>query len=179
MKALPKAIKLNTLFVAAITCLILAGSHSAFAVLQKRTGRSVAAVTVVTENADTFINSTSFQDLPGANATITIPAGKVQLVQAAYFAESSCVGEFGGNFCSLRILADGTEMSPSAFEAPIDFAIDGVNADDLREGHAMQRSIVLGPGTHTIQMQAAVTNSFTGLFVDDWSLTITQYNNGR
>jgi hypothetical protein len=179
MKFLAKLNRSSAIFIAALTCMILAGSMSAFAVRQKLTGKAVAGVTVITESQDSFLNSTSYQNLAGATATITVPADKVQLVQASFFAESSCTGEFGGNFCSLRILADGSEMSPSAFEAPIEYAFDGVNADDFREGHAMQRSILLGPGTHTIQVQVAVSNSFTGLFVDDWSLTITQYNNGK
>ena len=169
----------SAMLFAALACAVLAGSNSAFAVRQTRKANAVAAVTVVTESQDSFLNSTSYQNLAGATATITVPAGKVQLVQADFFAESSCVGEFGGNFCSLRILADGAEMSPSAFEAGVEFAFDGVGADDFREGHAMQRSILLGPGTHTIRVQAAVSNSFTGVFLDDWSLTITQYNNGR
>lgn len=179
MKSFNKVNRSSVLLVAALTCVVLAGSNSAFAVRQTRRANAVAAVTVVTENQDSFLNSTSYQDLAGARATITVPTGQTQLVQAAFFAESTCVGEFGGNFCSLRILADGVEMSPSAFEAGIEFAFDGVGADDFREGHAMQRSILLGPGTHTIRVQAAVSNSFTGVFLDDWSLTITQYNNGR
>ena len=50
----------------------------------------------------------------------------------------------------MQILADGAEMNPVAAG---DFAFDGVGtADDFYEGHAMQRSIVLGPGKHTIQV---------------------------
>ena len=60
-----------------------------------------------------------------------------------------------------------------------DFAFDGVGADDFAEAHAARGSLLLGPGTHTIQVQAAVTLSGMSFFVDDWSLTVTQYNNGR
>ena len=61
-----------------------------------------------------------------------------------------------------------------------DFAFDGVGtADDFYEGHSMQRSILLGPGTHTIRVQALVTLSGMSFFLDDWSLTVTQYNNGK
>lgn len=165
--------------VAVLASLLVVGSVPAFATRQTFSGKSVAAVTVVTESADSFLNSTSYQNLPGATATITVPAGKVQLVQATYFAESTCVSTFHPHFCSVRILADGTEMSPSALEAAVEFAFDGSAADDFREGHSMQRSILLGPGTHTIQVQVAVSASDDGIFLDDWSLTITQYNNGR
>jgi len=73
----------------------------------------VARVTVVTESEISFIGSTSFQNLPGANTTITVPAGTVQLVRAEFSAD------------------------------------------------------------------AAVTLSGMSFFLDDWSLTITQYNNGK
>jgi hypothetical protein len=180
MKLLSKVNKRNTLLLGALTCLMLAGSVSAFAARQTFSGKAVAAVTVVTESQDSFFSSTTYQDLPGATVTINVPAGKIQLVQAAYFAESHCGSTFHDHWCSVRILADGTEMSPSAFESSIDFAFDGSGTgDDFREGHAMQRSILLGPGTHTIRVQVAVSASDDGLFLDDWSLTITQYNNGK
>lgn len=167
----------STTLIAALTCLILAGSISAFATRQSHTGKAVAAVTVVTESDISFIGSTSFQDLPGARVTITVPANQVQLVQAEFGGDSTCQGSFAENFCRVQILADGAEMSPVAAG---DFAFDGVGtADDFYEAHAMQRSILLGPGTHTIKVQASVTLTGMSFFVDDWSLTITQYNNGK
>jgi hypothetical protein len=164
-------------FVATLGCVMLAGSISAFAVHQVHTGKAVSAVTVVTESEISFIGSTSFQNLAGATATITVPATQVQLVEADFTADSTCQGSFAENFCSLQILADGVEMTP---QAAGDFAFDGVGtADDFYEGHAMQRSIVLGPGRHTIQVQAMVTLAGMSFFLDDWSLTVTQYNGGK
>ena len=150
---------------------------SAFGVRQVHTGKAAAAVTVVTESEISFIGSTSFQNLPGATATITVPAGQVQLVQADFSADSTCQGSFAENFCRLQILADGAEMNPIAAG---DFAFDGVGtADDFYEAHGTQRSIVLGPGKHTIQIQASVTLTGMAFYLDDWSLTLTQYNNGK
>jgi hypothetical protein len=153
----------------------LALSCSALAARQTHTAKSVAAVTVVTEDQDSFFNSTSFQEV--GRATITVPAGKVQLVQAAFTASSECDGtSFNPNFCYLRILADGQEMSPAGV-----FAFDSIagTSDDYFEAHAIHRSMVLGPGAHTIQVQAAVSIAGAGVFLDHWSLTVTQYNNGR
>lgn len=167
----------RSMSIAALTCLMLAGSISAFAVRQSHTAKAAAAVTIVTESEISFIGSVAFQNLPGATATITVPAGQVQLVQAEYSADTTCQGAFAENFCRLQILADGVEMTPVAAG---DFAFDGVGtADDFYEAHAMHRSILLGPGQHTIQVQAAVTLSGMAFFLDDWSLTITQYNNGK
>lgn len=177
MKVFAKVNRSSAIFIAALTCLMLAGSVSAFAVRQVHTGKAAAAVTVVTESELSFIGSTSFQNLPGATATITVPAGQVQLVQAEFSADSTCQGSFAENFCRLQILADGAEMTPVAAG---DFAFDGVGtADDFYEAHAMQRMIVLGPGTHTIRVQASVTLLGMAFYLDDWSLTITQYNNGK
>jgi hypothetical protein len=177
MKLFAKVNGSSAMFIAALTCLMLAGSISAFAVRQVHTGKVAAAVTIVTESELSFIGSTSFQNLPGATATINVPAGQVQLVQAEFSADSTCQGSFAENFCRLQILADGAEMTPVAAG---DFAFDGVGtADDFYEAHAMQRSTVLGPGKHTIRVQAAVTLSGMSFFLDDWSLTVTQYNNGK
>ena len=177
MKFFAKVNGRKTMFTAALTCLMLAGSISAFAARQIHTGKAASAVTIVTESALSFLGSTSFQNVIGATATITVPVGQVQLVEADFSADSTCQGSFAENFCRLQILADGVEMGPVAVG---DFAFDGVgNADDFYEAHGMQRSILLGPGTHTIQVQGAVTLSGMSFFFDDWSLTITQYNNGK
>jgi hypothetical protein len=165
----------NTLVAALLFSTAMASS--AFAVRQVHSGKAAAAVTVVTESEISFIGSTSFQNLPGATATITVPAGQVQLLQAEFSADSTCQGSFAENFCRLQILADGTEMNPVAAG---DFAYDGVgNADDFYEAHSFQRSLVLGPGKHTIQVQASVTLAGMAFYMDDWSLTLTQYNNGK
>jgi len=175
MKLFAKVNGSSTMFIAALTCLMLAGSISAFAVHQVHTAKAASAVTVVTESTITLIASTSLQNLTGATATITVPVGMVQLVEAEITADSSCQGAFAENYCIVQILADGTEMGPVS-AGPF----DGVGtADDWYEGHAMQRSILLGPGKHTIQVQAAVTLAGMDFFLDDWSLTITQYNNGQ
>src|SRR5215470_17167394 len=165
MKLFAKVSRSSAMFIATLTCLMLAGSISAFAVRQTHTAKAAAAVTVVTESEITFIGSTAFQNLSGATAAITVPAGQVQLVQAEFSADSTCQGAFAENFCKVQILADGAEMNPIAAG---DFAFDGVGtADDFYEAHAMQRSVLLGPGKHTIRVQAAVTLSGMALFLDD------------
>jgi hypothetical protein len=149
----------------------------AFAVRQVHSGSAAASVTMVTESEISFIGSTLFQNLIGATTTITVPAGQVQFVQAEFTADTTCQGSFAENFCAVQILADGAEMNPIASG---DFAFDGVGtADDFYEAHAMQRNVLLGPGTHTIKVQAKVTLSGMSFYLDDWSLTVTQYANGR
>ena len=111
MKALSLS-KHKIMFVAVLICQTVAGSISASAVLQKHTGKAVNTVTVVTESELSFIGSTPFQNVSGATVKVTVPAGKVQLVRAEFSADSSCQGSFAENFCQVKILADGVEMTP-------------------------------------------------------------------
>lgn len=173
MKAFAKVNRSSAMFVVALACVMLAGPVSALA--ETHRGKAVGAVTIVTDGAIKQFTSTSFLSL--TTVSITVPDNKVQLVEASFTADSSCQGPAGQNWCSLTMLADGGEMSPAS---GLSYAFDGVgDGNDYFEGHAMKRSILLGPGTHTIQVQAAVSLSGVKFFVDDWSLTITQYNNGK
>src|SRR5215467_10759577 len=129
MKILAKINARSAMFIAALTCLMLAQSVSAFAVRTIHTGKAVAAVTAVTESETSYIGSTLFQNLAGATATITVPAGQIQLVEAEFTADSTCQNPYAENFCRLQILADGAEMNPIDNG---DFAFDGVGtADDF------------------------------------------------
>ena len=142
------------------------------------TGTGVFKTTVVTETSAQSTTSAAYVNLPGATANITVPAGKVHLVNVRFSAESYCFGSTGltGNWCTIRILADGVEMLPNSGS---DFAFNANGAaDDFWEGHAMERTLVLGPGPHTISAQWAVTNSGVTFRLDDWTFAVTQYNNG-
>jgi hypothetical protein len=142
-------------------------------------GNGVAKITVVTETNAQSTSSTSFINLPGAAASITVPSLATQLVNVRFSAESYCFGSSAGvgNWCSVRILVDGIEMLPNSGG---DFAFDarGV-ADDFWEGHAMERTILLRGGTHSITVQWAVTSSAVTFRLDDWTLAVTQYNGGH
>ena len=173
MKAFAK-VNRSAMFVVALACVMLAVSLSAFA-LDTRRAKAVGAVTIVTDGLIRQFNSTSFVGL--STVSITVPAGKVQLVEATFTADSSCQGPLGNNWCSLTMIADGVEMSPAS---GLSYAFDGVgDGNDYFEGHAMKRSILLGPGPHSITVAGAVSVSGVNFFLDDWSLTITQYNNGK
>jgi len=173
MKTFAKANR-RTMFVAALTCVMLAVSLSAFA-LDTRRGKAVGAVTIVTDGLIREFNSTTFVGL--TTVSITVPATKVQLVEASFTADSSCQGPAGQNWCAVMLTADGVEMSPATGG---DYAFDGVgDGNDYFESHAMKRSILLGPGPHSITVAAAVSVPGVTFFLDDWSFTITQYNNGK
>jgi hypothetical protein len=167
----------STKFMVGAVLFVLSLTTSALAAVT-HTGKAVAKITVVTETSAQTTTSTSFVNLPGASANITVPAGKFQLVNVRFSAESFCFGaSLAGNWCSVRILADGAEMLPNS---GFDFAFDASgDTDDFWEGNAMERTLVLGGGPHTITAQWGVTNAGVTFRLDDWTLAITQHNGGN
>ncbi len=164
-------LRLVVLALALTTTMLAAVTH---------TGTTIAKITVVTEINFWPITSTSFTDVPGAVATITVPAGVKQLVVASFTSESSCIGSSNAQ-CHLRIVAVNSsnvlvELSPAA---GLDFAYDSsATQQDFFEGHAANRSIVLGPGTYKIKIQGAAGVSGVTFRFDDWHLQVIQYNGG-
>jgi len=57
-----------------------------------------------------------------------------------------------------------------------DFAFDsndnGTETGTSLESHAVERSAVLGGGTHVVQVQWRTTDVATTLRLDDWHLTV-------
>ncbi|MEW6060216.1 MAG: hypothetical protein AB1551_08800 [Actinomycetota bacterium] len=138
-------------------------------------GKSVAAVRVVRDASVSGLGSTSFEDLPGASTTITVPAKTKALILVRFSAESLCLGPVDSQaVCSVRVLVGNAEADPASGS---DFAFDSSNAG--REGafswesHSMDRSRgPLGPGTYTVKVQCMVTTVGGTFSLDDWSLTV-------
>jgi hypothetical protein len=133
---------------------------------------SINHVNVVTETVAQTTSSTAFVALPGASTTISVPAGEAALLVARFTAESQCTGAAAGSWCSVRILVNGAEADPAS---GIDFAFDAVptvNTTDFWEGHAMDRSKLVGAGNYVVIVQWAVTNASTTFRLDDWSFTV-------
>jgi hypothetical protein len=118
-------------------------------------------------------NSTTYVELPGASATVTVPAGQSSLIIASFTAESECAVGGGTGYCSVRILIGGLEANPGAGS---EFHFDSFgsgSATDFSEAHAMTRSRgPLGPGTYAVQVQATVSAANTTFVLDDWHLTV-------
>jgi hypothetical protein len=133
--------------------------------------KTISHVRVARETTAQTTHSTSYATLPGATGTIAVPADESGLILVRFSAESQCSGGAAGNWCSVRILLDGTEMDPAA---GLDFAFDSVNSpDSFWEAASMDRSRAgVGSGNHTVTVQWAVTSASTLFRIDDWSLTI-------
>jgi hypothetical protein len=99
-----------------------------------------------------------------------VPSGQSALILARFAGESYCDGGTTSNYCSVRIMIDGVEAQPAV---GFDFAFDTDSAsDDWWEAHSIDRSAVVGAGSHTVTVQWAVTDSGTTFRLDDWSLTV-------
>jgi hypothetical protein len=133
--------------------------------------KTISHVRVVRETNAQITSSTSYVAVPGATATIAVPGDENGLILVRFSAESQCAGGAAGNWCSIRILLDGTEMDPASGS---DFAFDSVGSpQDFYESHSMDRSRAgVGSGSHTVTVEWAVTSASTVFRLDDWSLTI-------
>jgi hypothetical protein len=125
-------------------------------------------------------SSPNFVNLPGAQVKVTIPpAGGSRLIVARFAAKADCSGSTGQN-CSVQIIALNsatgtvTEMHP---QAGVTFIFDSVTSTaDGPEAHAMERSLRLNPGTYFIRVRFAVSDASAAFLLDDWHLTVEQYD---
>ena len=164
----------------------LIGTAASFAVVIGATGGPLLRIDTRSDTADAQTTSISFVNLPGAQVRITIPpAGGSRLVVARFSAESGCGGAAAGALCLVRIIALNTgtalptEMHPqagtdSAFDTVPGQTID--NVTDFFESHSLERPLRLDPGTYLIRVQWAVSAANTFFDLDDWHLTVSQYD---
>jgi len=145
------------------------------------TFKKVQTKTVAVVNSSTTFNQVTAMSFP-------IPATGNHLVNARFHAESACYepGSVAPNWCSLRILIDGTEGHP---QVGVDYAFDstdrGDDTDASWEGHAMERHrCVRSTGAArniVVELQRKVTNSDGGAApsfrLDDWSLAVERSAN--
>jgi hypothetical protein len=139
-------------------------AYAAVAGVTTTRGGAIAAVAVARGADATHSSSTTFVGVPGARLTMR---GKGLLI-IRFSAESECTGGTSGNWCSLEILVDGAQAKPASGS---DFAFDTVDGGSW-EGNAMERSIKVGAGLHTIQLMEVNTSGATDFRLDDWSFSV-------
>jgi len=132
----------------------------------KGSNRTIA----VSGEQEKFILTGQWTNIPGAKAKITVPGGERAIILARFTAETVCFND-APDFCSIRIRVGSREAKPSAGR---DFHIDsnyGGEGIESEKGHAMDRSLEVGPGTYTVKVQGLAMQT-TDLRVDDWHLTV-------
>jgi hypothetical protein len=140
-------------------------AYAAVAGVTTTSGGAIAAVAVARGVDARDTTSGTFVALPGARLTMR---GR-GLLLIRFTAESNCSGGGVDDYCSVEVLVDGVQAKPNS---GLDYAFQ-TNNGGTWEGNAMDRSIKVGPGLHTIQLEYATTNGgSTDFRLDDWSLTV-------
>jgi hypothetical protein len=167
--------KTKKMLVAVPAIALAIGGGTAAAALSGSSGSAQVEMQNRSDNVAVLTSSTSYIDVPGATIATTVPAGRTQLVNARFTAESNCTRAVPAlqGWCSTRIVAQRiggatVELSPAA---GIDYAFDNVATDSF-EGHAMERSLRLGPGTYILRAQRAVTSPAITFRLDDWHFAV-------
>lgn len=164
----------------AVTAIVAAGAFAATAaaVLTPSNGTTQTQMSNVASTDASTTSSTTWVPLPGSDVPMTLSSSG--LINARFTAESQCNG-VGSGWCSVRIVvysaATGqfTELNPAS---GTDFAFDSDEAgtaDDMYEGHAMERSIRLPAGAYRFRVEYAVValsaNPVTSR-LDDWHFAV-------
>jgi hypothetical protein len=145
-----------------------------------RSAQAQLGIQTATRTASTYSTSMSFVTVEGATTTFTAAANV--LVVATFSAEATCAdldppAVPSYIYCSARIVVDSTEMNPAA-GSDFAFAYPSVNHGTLiAQAASMQRSLLVGPGTHTVKVQRMVTSPNLSFTLDDWQLTTTESSN--
>jgi hypothetical protein len=145
---------------------------------QSVTGKAVSGVRFVSQagmiRVDGQAQTSNWVDIPGATATVTIPASTNGVLLANFDAFSVCSAPGSGPpTCGWRITVNGQPMNP-------DNGSDAVmSAGSNGELRSIQRSSnVLAAGTYTVQAQALLNDpAYTAanpLFLTNWSLEVQQ-----
>jgi hypothetical protein len=158
------------LLLAMVAAFAFAGVGIAAAVTTERGGKIRGAMVTSDTNIQ-HASSTNWQNVNGAAQTITVPKKKNWLVIARFTAESVCRQPAAEQSCYVRILAGATPMNPASDDFRFDTQTPPVGEQHW-QGHAVDRSITLSPGTYTVQVQGKVDAAGGDFKLDDWHLTV-------
>jgi hypothetical protein len=144
-------------------------------VLTTASALTITHVSVARQDTTFQTSSTTFVPVTGAALTVSVPDGETALLIARFTAESQCEKDASAEWCSVRIVAGTNEMFPqSGFDFAFDSETTPVSMSDNWEAHAMERSIVVGPGTYQVVVQAAMAQAGGFFALDDWHLIVEQ-----
>ena len=142
----------------------------------------VAEVLAQTGTGAVATTSDSYNAVPDANLTVTVPSGETDKLVVFFSAEDACYGGDSLERCRLKITVDGNELSPAAGgDAYFDNndrgqdksgGFDSKNSGDQASRAIVRTSANLAAGTHTVQTQYSTTDSGTAFQLDDWALVV-------
>ncbi len=126
-------------------------------------------------------SGTTFWTVPGAAATVSVPAGHTAVIVAHFSASSACIHGTPGDECQVRMLLDGSPMhieDPSVFDS-----VNDGDTLDARESNSIVRyQENVGPGAHTVEVQDRVTAADSGnppeMQLDDLATVVEAIDQG-
>lgn len=168
---------LLTIAAAIISCAAFAAT--AGALFHSSAGKEQLQMLNAGETNTSSTNSTAFTNL--TFVSLNVPPNQKRVINARFTADSRCSKPTGpaAGICSVRIMAlrvNGALAQPEL--QPVDganYAFDSDepgSAKDLREGHAMERDLVLPPGDYRIAVQRKVQNGAIRFYLGHWHLAV-------
>jgi hypothetical protein len=131
-------------------------------------GNAVTRVKTVTNTGGATTTSGSYVALTSATTSIAVAPGQTALLLARFSAQSQCTGAAGS--CSVEIFVDGNAADPVS--TPANFAFDSASTGGAANARAIDRSMVVSAGVHTVQVRYAVAGGATSFRLSHWSLTV-------
>lgn len=119
------------------------------------------------ETADFTSKSASFVDIPGAAASLTVPAAATRCIKLRFFASARCKTTNANDVCLLRVTVNNSTGMVHP-QANIPFA----GEDNKFVAHAFQWTTRLGAGEHTVRVQAALQNTATSFVLTAWTMDV-------
>ena len=128
-------------------------------------GGAIAAVAAVRGSTPITVSTgnTSYANVPGA--VLQMRGRGLLLIR--FTAQSDCTGTMASDACSVQIVVDGAAAKPAAPNYVFD-----ANDSSGFQSPAIDRSIKVGPGLHTIRVKAKVNHAGASFGLNDWSLTV-------
>jgi len=133
-------------------------------------GKGITQVRITRNAAEVqMLTAGTWQNIPGATTTVSVPAGASAILLARFTADSRRVS-FDGE-CAVRVSIGGSPAVPQATLIP------GTSSADPYEVHSMEASSdSLPAGKYKVSVQAQASGSGTAVWFRNWSLSVMRLN---
>jgi hypothetical protein len=131
---------------------------------------------VKTDNASALVApGAAFVGIPGAFASVTIPAGQTDCIKALYTVEAAALGPDAADFCYVRALVNGVEMNPLGGSAQV-LASEDSTAEAAGYEWILRRTAGGANTVFTVVIQWRGEDGDTSCWRDDSTLDVQRLN---
>jgi hypothetical protein len=138
------------------------------------TGGSVDQVRMVRSTTPFKTNGGTWKTIPGATATVSVPAGHTADILARFNGGFSCTADDGNpsGTCSVRILIGGVEGQPATGTSLAIAQVLAGQAPGLITASVDRSRGPVGHGTYKVVVQERTSSPLIGVEFDSWHLTV-------